>query len=183
MAAVPQIPADQSILACVEYVDGDQVHVVRAFDGKHITEPLDLTRGVKAEIADVLNHSHDSKKMKWETLHGKDTERHPLGETMHDLALGVGAPDLTEPDDMETLMTITADFTPDAVAHEIPGGRNALAAKASPVQSRIDDDANYDNKDRFKVIYESPPPGPPGNGSTIMILLAAGVIFLAMYGK
>ena len=102
---------------------------------------------------------------------------------MHDLALGVGAPDLTEPDNMESLMTVTGNFRPDPAARSIAGDRNALAAKARPVQERIDDDANYNNQDRFAIIYESPPPPPPGNGSTIMILLAAGVIFLAVYGK
>ena len=145
---------------------------------------MDLTRGVKAEVADVLNHTKASKRMKWEVLKGKDTERHPLGETLHDLALGVGAPDLTDPENMESLMTNVKDFEPDATAFMTPGDRNALAAKEREVQNRIDDDAQYDNADRYGVIIESHMKTDSANGgNTMLILLAVGVMFLAMYGK
>ena len=185
MAAAPPIKADQDILALVEAIDGDQVRVVRAFDGKHLTEPLDVTRGVKAELAQVLNRTPDSKRLKNDVLTGKDTQKHPMGETMHDLSLGVGAPDLTKSDDMRPLMKkLFEEFPVDSAAHTLPGGRNALVAQTKAVQNEIDDIANYGTSDRYKVQFDVvPQDSPASSGSTVLFLLAGCVIFLAVYGK
>ena len=185
MAAVPEVRPEDDVLALVERVEGDQVHLVRAFDGKKITEPIDVTRGVKSEIADVLNHNNASKKYKQRVLDGKNTEKHPLGETLHDLALGHGAPDLTASDDMKALMKeVAAVWGPDSAAHDIPGDRNAMNARAKPIQDEIDEDANWDATNRYDIIVERiPGEGPPGSSGSVMILIACGVLFLALYGK
>ena len=185
MGAVADVKPDQDIFALVEFIDGDQVHLVRAFDGEKITEPLDLTRGVKAEVAEVLNHNKNSKKYKQDVLAGKNTEDHPLGETLHDLALGIGAPDLTKADDMAPLMKVaTAGFRHDPTAHTIPADGNALNALKRDIQDKIDDRMNWNATDRTQIIMERlVDDGPSEGNGTAMILLAGVVIFLALYSK
>ena len=185
MAAAPAINPSDDILALVESIEGDQLHLVRAYDGKRLTEPLDVSRAVKAEVASVLNHTTESKRLKNEVLGGKNTTLHPLGESMHDVALGVGAPDLTSGEDMQPLMRLAkAGAREDSVVHQYPGGKNALNALARPVQEEIDDAARYDNTNRYQVVVnERKEVGTrTGGGTQIAFLVAGIVIFIAVYG-
>ena len=104
---------------------------------------------------------------------------------MHDLSLGVGAPDLTKSDDMRPLMKkLFEEFPVDSAARTLPGGRNALVAQTKAVQNEIDDIANYGTSDRYKVQFDVvPQDSPASSGSTVLFLLAGCVIFLAVYGK
>ena len=151
-----------------------------------MTEPLDLTRGVKMEVAETLNHTKEAKKYKVDVLKGLNTETHPLGETLHDLTLGIGAPDLTAADKMAPLMKQIRDFKADTAVREIAADRNALNDIKRPHQDRVDEDARWDNTNRYEVSVEqeqfSSEADTGGNG-TAMILLAGVVVFLAIYAK
>ena len=185
LKVAPAIKPDTEILGLVEFIDGKEVHLVRAFDGKKITEPLDLTRGVKKEVAEVLNHNKDAKKYKVAVLKGQNTETNPLGKYMHDMTLGIGAPDLTDADKMEPLMKQIREFKADTAIRQIAADRNALNAIKQPFQDRVDDDSKRNNKNRYSVGFGKFKDGSqpsPGNGSA-MILLAGVVVFLALYAK
>jgi hypothetical protein len=183
MAVVPDVKADSDILALVEYVEGDQVHLVRAFDGKEMVEPIDLTRGVKGELAGTLNHNKDAKRFKMDILEGKDPEKHPLGETLPDVSLGVGPPDLTKSDDMKPFMKVQKNRPADRGVVNFPGDRNALTSMAREYQAEVDDAERYDATAKLEVKFERIAKKPETTSSNVMFLIAGVVIFVALYGK
>jgi len=156
------IDEDHSVLAIVEYVEGEEVHLVRAYDGKHIVDQISDVHGVKSDVANTLNHSPSSKIYKKRVLEGKDTTIVPLGATKAALALGIGAPDLT--DFAETKMVEHMRKKEEEVQLEIgisavePPGRNAVNRTKIDAQDVLDDITNYDRTEGgYKVALESSP--------------------------
>jgi len=180
----------KDILALVEYVDGDRVHLVRAFDGKHITDPIKVVHGVKSDVANTLNHKLTSKLFKKRALDGHDTSVLPMGGTMPALSLGIGAPDLTEyvSADMEAHMRVQEPPNPlqSVIVATDPSGINAENRRVVEAEDLLREITDYDaTHGGYKVSYQAPEhsSGGSGSGGTAMFLIAGVVIFIALYGN
>ena len=176
-------------MALVEFVEGDQVHLVRAYDGKHIVDPIDQVHGVMPDIANVLNRTPSSKLYKKRVLEGKDSSFMPLGDTKPALSLGLGAPDLTT--FAEVSMVEHMREKEPVVQLDVPiskteaAGRNAMTRNEIEAQDVLDDITQYNALDgAFEIEYPtSSSKAVGGGGGMAMFLIAGIVIYVSMYGK
>ena len=93
---------EQKVLGMIQSVEGDEVRVVRAWDGKVVVLSHEEVTAGKNEVQQQLNNDIAAKLFKSEILNGHDPTLLPLGDLRPNLALGDGF-DQT-PENMEPFM-------------------------------------------------------------------------------
>lgn len=124
-----QLSPDGKILALITSIEGDTVNLVRAYDGKQITDKIE---DVSAALESTLDHNKAAGYWKRKTLKGRDATHNPIGVTLPAIALGYGESDLLVPRNAGMAPHMTRpkeDLERSYETHDIQAGTSGVNSK------------------------------------------------------
>ena len=199
MGSVPAIlqkmrPENQ-VLALVKSIEGETVHLVRAFDGEPIDLPQKEVKGSSSAIESSLDHDKELMQWKEDTLDtDKNPKFHPPGSIHPMLALGLGELDDEELRNIE-MQPSTVKALPDAL-EQIASPINVFDSATDKVAKRdlthVEDENEqlqnfFDTRGDFKAglveVGQNPDTvGGGGSGAMVMLMIGGVVLYVALSG-
>ena len=170
------VSRESKVLALVDYIQEDNVHFTRAYDGKQSQLKINQVYGVKSEVVGVLNGNTAAKQFKQRVLHNNETKSHPLGKALPLLTLGKGPPGLTDPEKMNPHMKFKNESPREVGDVEILPG-NADKAIAKEARNKEE----YDMEDRPYDTYAVQPAEGGSEGGSFTVVVGAAILIALVF--
>mgnify|MGYP001390303335 CR=1 FL=1 len=187
--ALKKMGPQDKVLALVKSVHGEQVEVVRAFDGEDLYFKQSKIFGTSGSLEGSLDHEKKAALWKKYVMEGRNPTLNPLGRSHPMLALGLG--ELDEETRESSMMphskikTVAPTSFTSGNRITYPGSGVVDEREKIDLQDQAEDVANYlgirhDTEIQGRVL-ESGETGGGGGGGAGMILMVAGIaLFVAM---
>ena len=181
---------NDKVLGVVSSIEGDKVHVVRAYDGRMFTFAQSQVFGTSSNLNATLNSQKSSKQWRANFLKGIDPMIHPLSETHPFLALGIGE----QIDELprEVNMYPSARVMSDKGSKDFTDSVRAKIGNVNTTQSQVElrdaleDEAKfYRDKGDFSVETEYPRKSEEtsvggGSGASVLMILAGAALIYSL---
>ena len=179
--------SENRVLALVTRIKGDQVKVVRAFDGEEVELKAPAILGSTGSLEKTLNGDKRLLRWKFNTLDGIDPHLNPPGVEHPMLSLGLGELDdeILENIRMAPHMRVKRETRGETGVHpvEFEEGANGIedAIRERDAKDNLEDVQNYFKNHSQKIVMKDIPSEPQSEPNSTFLMIFGAVIVLAYF--
>ena len=186
LAAVPdalrKVQADNMVLAMVESIEGEILHVVRAYDGKKVNKDFERVFPASEKVQGLLDRDNACGKWKMDVLEGKNATYNTPGTVHPFLTLGMGEATEEELRAMEAppkVSEVAPEETPVVVENKIVKDKLESIRAADEQEEDL---MQYAVRDEFRYDMDEPKStGIESSTSTLMLVLGVAALYMAYF--